>query len=323
MSGAPQEGLPGTSAPRPRTCAASTRGLRGTVVLVVTLVFLAGVLVAIARLVPGTGGWHPMTWLIAVRAAVIVPPLLLLATLAARFEAMPRTVAPGALLAAFGLTLWMTFQLAAVWLRMPAEQSFLFDPVAGVILIAGVTSFLVGSVREAERLRRRSERDSLTGLFNREGATSAWNALPPHTSVALAVVDLNELKVINDRCGHTAGDTHLRACANALARASLPLGWAARWGGDEFLVAFPHHSEAGVRKRLRYAARHAPAPQGDLPLWAIGVTLASTNQPLHIALEPADAHMYADKAQHREAFQPASGGAVANPGPAVYSGPAV
>lgn len=309
MSGVPQKGFPGAPAPLHGSRGAGTRVLRGVIVLVATVAFLAGALFVIVRLVHAGDSPSPVPWLIAIRAAVIVPPLLLFATLAARFEAMPRTVGPGALLAAFGLTLWMTFQLAAVWLGIPGDQSLVLNPIAGVVLIAGVASFLVGSVREAERLRHRSERDALTGLFNRDGATSAWNALPPHTPVALAVIDLNELKAINDQYGHSAGDTHLKACANALARASQPHGWAARWGGDEFLVALPRHAEASVRRRLRHAARHAPTPRGELPLWAIGITIATTNQPLQVALEPADAHMYADKALHHEAFQGPPAGA--------------
>lgn len=298
MHGAHGENRP-TLAPRsnPTTI---TRGdvQRGVITLATTVALLGVLLLAAERLLPTSADLHVPTWMVSIRALFILPPLLLFTALAARFKTMPPTIRPGALLASFGLTLWMTFQFAAIWLHIPYHITLTLTPALGAILAAGVTTFLIGGVREAQHLRHRSEHDPLTGLLNRYGTTRAWDHLPQSTPVALALIDLNELKNTNDQHGHDAGDALLCTSADALARACHPHGWAARWGGDEFLVALPQHSEARARDILQQAACATSAPRGNLPAWAIGITLATTDQPLDAALERADANMYADKAQH-------------------------
>ena len=298
MHGAHGENWPKLATRSNPTTITSEDVQRGVIALAATVAFLGMLLLAAERLLPAGADVHVPTWMVSVRALFILPPLVLFTALAARYARMPPTIRPGALLASFGLTLWMAFQFAAVWLRVPYHVTLTVTPAIGAFLAAGVTAFLVGGVREAQNLRHRSEHDSLTGLLNRNGATRAWDHLPPNTPVALALIDLNERKKVNDQYGHFAGDTLLRTSADALARASHPHGWAARWGGDEFLVAFPRHSEARARDLLQQAAGDTSAPQGALPVWAIGITLATTDQPLDTALGRADAHMYADKAEH-------------------------
>jgi len=93
--------------------------------------------------------------------------------------------------------------------------------------------------REAERLRFVAERDVLTGLYNRRGWELALKeqelAAFRHVRNALVViVDLDELKTVNDRDGHHAGDLLLKKAADTMRKQFREQDVVARVGGDEF-----------------------------------------------------------------------------------------
>lgn len=85
--------------------------------------------------------------------------------------------------------------------------------------------------------------DGLTGLLNRDGWMQAWPSYTP-TLPAVAVVDLDRFKQINDRHGHAAGDLLLRTVAARMVGVSgcLP----GRFGGDEFVFYLPGEYERAV-----------------------------------------------------------------------------
>ena len=95
-------------------------------------------------------------------------------------------------------------------------------------------------------LARQAVTDPLTMLPNRKGINEHLVELlepmthPDHKGeLALLFLDLDEFKEVNDQHGHLAGDAVLRVVAERL-RESLPrAGFAARWGGDEFIVVLP------------------------------------------------------------------------------------
>ena len=84
-------------------------------------------------------------------------------------------------------------------------------------------------------MRETALRDELTGLLNRR-AFHAQMARHGGGQVALLLMDLDGLKRINDRNGHLAGDTALRACATAITAVVREGDLAFRVGGDEFAV---------------------------------------------------------------------------------------
>jgi diguanylate cyclase (GGDEF)-like protein len=92
-----------------------------------------------------------------------------------------------------------------------------------------------------ERLRRRAEIDPLTGLANRGVFETEFRELTRSGSAAggiaaLALIDLDHFKQINDRLGHSAGDECLRQLALRLRQAFAEAAVVARIGGDEFAV---------------------------------------------------------------------------------------
>lgn len=93
--------------------------------------------------------------------------------------------------------------------------------------------------REVERLRHESITDALTETYNRRYLD---RALPALDSVAVALVDLDNFKDVNDRFGHDVGDRVLRQVARIL-RQTLPAGaFCVRYGGEEFVLAVPTES---------------------------------------------------------------------------------
>ena len=148
----------------------------------------------------------------------------------------------------------------------------------------------VGIRREAEEhARTLSETDPLTGCRNRRGVTPAIDGLLGTArdngyEIALLLIDLDNFKTINDRCGHKAGDAVLVETAVRIERLLPSDGIFARMGGDEFACAFSF--EAGDRARADRLAADivgavaSPVVVADLTIdVTVSVGLASSRQP--------------------------------------------
>ncbi|WP_161880810.1 HD domain-containing phosphohydrolase [Deinococcus alpinitundrae] len=153
--------------------------------------------------------------------------------------------------------------------------------------------------RRAQTEREVTERDALTGLLNRAGFERRLAQLTGQASVALILIDLNDLKSVNDTGGHSAGDQHLVNAARALKAALPPGGLLSRWGGDEFLIALPNTDLLGASAYAADAARRVPQPRQHLPPFAVGAALIQPQEDPARALAVADQLMYEDKARSR------------------------
>ena len=98
----------------------------------------------------------------------------------------------------------------------------------------------------AQLLSHQATHDTLTGLVNRlefeRRLTQLLDAASPHAPHALLYLDLDQFKVVNDTCGHAAGDDLLRQISALLRTKLRAQDTLARLGGDEFGVLLEHCS---------------------------------------------------------------------------------
>jgi len=143
-------------------------------------------------------------------------------------------------------------------------------------LIYGVARDVTERKALEQELERLSQRDPLTGLFNRRRFEEELRHQLAYTrhygkGGALLMIDLDRFKQINDRLGHATGDEALRQVAavlsdnlrgsDTLARDAEPSRVVARLGGDEFVALLPEADGAGAAaaaERLAEALRAAP-----------------------------------------------------------------
>lgn len=156
-------------------------------------------------------------------------------------------------------------------------------------------------------LERVSERDTLTPLYNRRYFSGAIQQriarMQRHPgSVAIVYADVNELKLINDRMGHAAGDFALVEIAMRMAQSIRATDVAARIGGDEFALLLDHADEAGARAQVRRLATilsDHPAMFGGEPVnlsVSFGVAMLRPGMSEADVMAAADADMYGRKA---------------------------
>jgi diguanylate cyclase (GGDEF)-like protein len=110
--------------------------------------------------------------------------------------------------------------------------------------LASVRRQRLGLRSGAEVARRLARVDQLTGLGNRRAFDEALTveiarAAREHRALTVGLVDVDNLKRINDRYGHLEGDRCLGEVARAMERALRGSDRCFRWGGDEFVVVMP------------------------------------------------------------------------------------
>ncbi len=169
-------------------------------------------------------------------------------------------------------------------------------------------SAAANTVQLFDRLRSLALYDALTGLPNRaELTTRLREMVAAGGPVAVLFLDLDRFKVVNDSLGHHAGDLVLKEAAGRLRRA-LPEGaMAARFGGDEFVVAWPGMSDeaeaAAVAARLGAAVATPIEVDGSQLLLtaSVGVVVAEGRDASPSGLlRDADAAMYLAKERGRD-----------------------
>ena len=181
------------------------------------------------------------------------------------------------------------------------------DDVSMVRAIADHVGVAVAQARYQERLKTLSERDGLTGLYNRRtfmdmleqrlGRKTGGNS-------ALLYFDLDNFKAVNDLRGHTAGDDVLRAVGQLLMRLARPADLAGRLGGDEFVLWIERVDEAqalGVADRLLREAAEFLRPLSAAPEKPLGVSigvavhLGGSGERAQGLVDRGDHAMYASK----------------------------
>src|SRR5205814_2550243 len=186
---------------------------------------------------------------------------------------------------------WLFFALASVTLvahsafgtqgEAHADAAALFELLTLALFAIGFV-LLYGSDREQLRsIETRAELDSTTGLLNRQAfreQVAKRLHRPRRGPSAVAVVDLDGFKAVNDSRGHPAGDEVLGLVATAI-RANLRADdLASRYGGDEFVVYLadcPVDSALRIMERIRAVVAAVTAGSGSTGTAPVGLALSA------------------------------------------------
>jgi diguanylate cyclase (GGDEF)-like protein/PAS domain S-box-containing protein len=146
--------------------------------------------------------------------------------------------------------------------------------------------------------------DPLTSLPNRRAFEDAWkrelaSAHRHGYPVAVALVDIDHFKQVNDKHGHLEGDRCLQAVGEVLRQTVRSADVVARLGGDEFVIALPYTNLEGAL-RIAERLRHMVATSDQGPPCNISVGVACTDQtPDEALLAIADKALYLAKSEGR------------------------
>jgi diguanylate cyclase len=201
--------------------------------------------------------------------------------------------------------------LSTIWLSLSLGRCALLG-----LYGAGLRRQLAQRGRELAdatgRLERLAMRDALTGALNRRAIMDTLDAAldaadPQAGPLAVALVDLDHFKDINDRFGHPVGDDVLRRFVTVAARSLRVSDRIGRWGGEEFLVVLPASGDAEaarmVADRLREAVATHPWREFGAELEvtvSVGVALARPGMTQGELLGRADLSLYRAKRAGRD-----------------------
>ncbi|MDO4960503.1 MAG: GGDEF domain-containing protein [Eubacteriales bacterium] len=177
----------------------------------------------------------------------------------------------------------------------------------GVLVGTNVTKVKMQRYIYAREIKLSAIMDGLTGLYNRRRYEHDLKKLSEEempSDLAVAVIDINGLKNVNDTLGHDAGDEMIILAANTMTEVFNEVGTCYRIGGDEFAVIMNCPKEAAeARRRLMDELLHKVSGIHIKNMYvSTGIAVHSDMPDLDIIelIKAADGLMYADKNAYYE-----------------------
>jgi len=203
------------------------------------------------------------------------------------------------------------------------ENGGVFDEEIDLPVIEQLAELIGASIYNVElyqEMERRAKTDPLTNLANRRGVEEALlretdRSRRYGSRLTVMMLDVDQLKNINDQAGHPAGDAVLANLAAILLETVRSVDVPGRWAGDEFLLVLPDTSAGQAEqlaRRLQDRVRERPAVHDQRQLTAsvsIGVAEYRKDETLESLVHRVDQAMYAAKHGGRDRL------AVAEPPP--------
>jgi diguanylate cyclase (GGDEF)-like protein len=197
---------------------------------------------------------------------------------------------------------------------LPYLQAYLADELDRVderrtrwVELFGRRKSLLETERAAGQLRRQAYEDPLTHLPNRRYAEARLDGLlSSGAAPALAVVDVDRFKSINDAIGHPGGDSVLRTVAELLIEGVRDTDEVCRWAGDEYVVLLPETTAEQAERALERTRRKVAAFDWsqfglDVPVTiSVGIASAARGDDRRTLFAAADGVLYDAKRSGRD-----------------------
>jgi diguanylate cyclase (GGDEF)-like protein len=195
----------------------------------------------------------------------------------------------------------------------PETFTTLMASFSPFLLVAYVTSLLAEDLHHANRrITVLSQTDELTGLLNMRAFSTLLDKeiasveRYPHP-FTLVMIDVDELKDVNDHYGHSAGTRLLQTVADSISACVRTSDVLARYGGDEFIILMPHTRSEAARiaaERIRAAIHRSSFEMNGHRITAsVSIGIASFPERFENAgdvLEKADVALYRSKQSGRD-----------------------
>ena len=208
----------------------------------------------------------------------------------------------------------LTGLVGVLALYQAEADAFTSDHLRVLQVITSKVALFIENALKYRQAESSATNDYLTGLPNARALSmhldqEVARCKREYSSAAVMVCDLNGFKKINDRYGHLAGDKVLKLFANLLRDACREYDYAARMGGDEFVIIAPNMSPGSVNERallLSALAQQAGREVCGKNLLSLSLGAAFYPQDgsdTEQLLAEADRKMYAAKQLHYENYE--------------------
>ena len=294
--------------------------------------YMWGIVGSAAYAVLGLGFLNDVVPQVAIQAPVVFGAFAYCARTLLRLPASRRSLGSTATGSTFAFVavLWGVYFLALTdtWLPVFTSLQPAFEAIARfnphidalVQMLLGssmIVMLMEDAAREADaaraelavahdKLRRDALYDSLTGTLNRRAFVEGVGLEMAKASFgAVVVLDMDNLKTVNDGAGHAAGDELLQHLTTTLRGVIRPTDRIYRWGGDEFLIIFPGARSGDVQGRIEEAIIRAeplfvdPARPPIRLVASVGSAEYVSGEDIAQAIERADGVMYRQKKARR------------------------